>query len=63
MKEKGLTDREMFIALLDGHKLEKIRQDGYGRFVYLDGDDLVNNLGEPAVLYKLNPVDRFKIKD
>jgi len=63
MKEEGLTDKEMFKALLDGNKLEKVRQAGSGYFVYLNGEDLVNNLGEPSVLYKITPADRYKIKD
>ena len=61
--EKGLTDRQMFEALLDGNKLEKVRKEGSGHYVFLDGEDLVDNLGQPAVLYKINPADKYKIID
>ena len=57
----ALTDRELLQALLDGKKLEKIRQEGSGRFIYLKDDCLVDEEGILANIYRLNDMDRHQI--
>lgn len=56
-----MTDREVLQALLAGKKLEKLRHQGSGKFILLDGDDLVYQDGKPANVYRLNKADIFTI--
>jgi hypothetical protein len=58
---KALTDRETFTALLDGEKIEKVRQEGSGNYIYLKEDDLVDQNDNPANIYKMNASDCFQL--
>lgn len=56
-----MTDREVLQALLAGKKLEKLRHQGSGKYIILDGDDLVDEEGKPANIYRLNTADVFVV--
>jgi len=56
-----MTDREVLQALLAGKKLEKLRKQGHGNYIYLDGDELVDEEGKPANIYRLNKADSFVV--
>lgn len=56
-----MTDREILQALLAGKKLEKLRYQGDGKYIFLDGDDLVDEGGKPANIYRLNKSDVFVV--
>jgi len=56
-----MTDKEVLQALLAGRKLEKLRQQGSGRYLVLDGDNLVDNEGNTANIYRLNKADVFVV--
>lgn len=56
-----MTDREVLQALLAGKKLEKLRHQGSGKYIVLDGDDLVDEEGKPANIYRLNTADVFVV--
>jgi len=56
-----MTDREILQALLAGKKLEKLRKQGSGNYIRLDGDELVDEEGKPANIYRLNKADVFVV--
>ena len=56
-----MRDREILEALLAGKKLEKKRQEGSGTYIFLDEDDLVDDKGNPANIYRINQSDIFVI--
>jgi hypothetical protein len=56
-----MTDKEVLQALLAGRKLEKLLQQGSGRYLVLDGDNLVDNEGNTANIYRLNKADVFVV--
>jgi len=56
-----MTDREILQALLAGEKLEKLRHQGEGNYIFLDGEDLVDEGGKPANIYRLNKSDVFVV--
>jgi hypothetical protein len=55
------NDKELFEALLKGHKVEKVRHAGFGEYIYLKDNFLVNHNNEPANLYKITTNDLFQI--
>jgi hypothetical protein len=54
------NDRELLEALLRGEKIEKVRHSGFGNFIHLDNDTLVDSEGKPANIYKITPSDLFQ---
>ena len=56
-----MTDREILQALLAGKKLEKLRRQGSGSYIVLDGDELIDEDGKPANIYRLNKADVFVV--
>jgi len=56
-----MKDKEVLQALLAGKKLEKFRHQGSGKYIYLDGDDLIDEEGKPANVYRLNKSDIFVV--
>lgn len=56
-----MTDREVIQALLEGKRLEKLRHQGSGNFIVLDGDNLIDQDGKPANVYRLNKSDVFVV--
>ena len=56
-----MKDREVLEALLAGRKLEKRRNKGNGNYIVLDGDDLIDEDGKPANIYRINQSDLFVI--
>jgi hypothetical protein len=55
---KSFTSR---LASLDGKKIEKIRHAGFGNYIHLVNDQLVDQDGCPANIYKITPSDIFQI--
>jgi hypothetical protein len=55
------NDKELFEALLNGHKVEKVRHAGFGEYIYLKDNLLVNQNNEAANLYKITTNDLFQI--
>lgn len=56
------NDKEIFEALLNGERLERVRFEGFGEYIYLNDEGrLVNQEGKPANLYRLHTTDDFKI--
>jgi len=56
-----MKDKEILQALLAGKKLEKFRHKGSERYIFLDGDDLIDEEGKPANIYRLNKADIFVV--
>jgi len=56
-----MTDKEVLQALLAGKKLEKLRKQGSGNYIVLEGDELVDEEGKPANIYRLNKADVFVV--
>ncbi|MDB4330378.1 hypothetical protein N9948_01510 [bacterium] len=55
-----INDRELMEALLRGEKLEKVRHAGFGEYIYLQENMLVDKHGKPANIYRLSPSDLFQ---
>ena len=56
-----MTDKEVLQALLAGKRIEKFRYKGSGKYIVLAGDDLVDEEGKPANIYRLNKADTFVV--
>lgn len=55
------NDKELFEALLKGHKVEKVRHAGFGEYIHLKDNFLVNQNNEPANVYRITTNDLFQI--
>jgi hypothetical protein len=55
------NDKEIFEALLKGYKIEKVRHAGFGQYIYLKDNLLVNQNDEPANIYRITTSDLFQI--
>jgi hypothetical protein len=55
------NDKELFEALLKGYKVEKVRHAGFGDYIYLKDNFLVNQNDEAANIYKITTNDLFQI--